>query len=339
MSLLRFFVLCCYVVNRCTAFTQVHVPISHQQRPVCELNYDSAGHDSWCMLTAGRTHASETSQRRTASSTLFAVDKNKADDNVQDEELSRIKDRLFLERAKQWVVIVDDEEAIRLAVGDFLFDQGYKVTACADADALVHVVTTPPSEDALPMVPDAIISDIRMPGKNGLQLLQLIRQDERLERVPIILLTAKAMTNDRIQGYKAGADAYLSKPFDPDELLSIVDNCITRRKQMTGEQAKLVELKKEMNDIKEILKQNGRNLVKSTDVYLTTVQREILYLLAKGYTNKEIAEKRGTSAIVVGRTVQKMHAITHTNTRTELLRWALTTGYVNPRESFNPGGS
>jgi DNA-binding NarL/FixJ family response regulator len=227
---------------------------------------------------------------------------------------------------------VDDEEAIRLAVGDYLFDQGYKVTACADADAMLHVVSTPPSEESLPIVPDAIISDIRMPGKNGLQLLQIIRQDVRLERVPVILLTAKAMTQDRIEGYRAGADAYLSKPFDPDELLSIVDNCISRRKQMTGEQAKLVELKQDMNDIKEILKKNGQNVVKSTDVYLTVSEREILDLLAKGYTNKEIAEKRKITPVVVGRSVQKMHDITDTRTRTELVRWALKTGYVNPRE-------
>jgi len=196
---------------------------------------------------------------------------------------------------------------------------------------MIHVVSTPPSEEALPIVPDAIISDIRMPGTNGLQLLQIIRSNERLERVPVILLTAKAMTQDRIAGYKAGADVYLPKPFDPDELLTIVDNCILRRKQMTGEKAKLVDLKQDMNNIKEILRQNGSKVVKSTDVYLTTTEREVLDFLARGFTNKEIAEKRGTTPFVVGRTVQKMYVMTDTRTKTELVRWALQTGYLNPR--------
>ena len=256
-------------------------------------------------------------------------EKNNNSDSIERE--SRIKDKAFLQRAKHWVVIVDDEEAIRLAVGDYLFENGYKVTACADADAMIHVVSTPPSEEALPIVPDAIISDIRMPGTNGLQLLQIIRSNERLERVPVILLTAKAMTQDRIAGYKAGADVYLPKPFDPDELLTIVDNCILRRKQMTGEKAKLVDLKQDMNNIKEILRQNGSKVVKSTDVYLTTTEREVLDFLARGFTNKEIAEKRGTTPFVVGRTVQKMYVMTDTRTKTELVRWALQTGYLNPR--------
>ena len=256
-------------------------------------------------------------------------EKNNNSNSIERE--SRIKDKAFLQRAKHWVVIVDDEEAIRLAVGDYLFENGYKVTACADADAMIHVVSTPPSEEALPIVPDAIISDIRMPGTNGLQLLQIIRSNERLERVPVILLTAKAMTQDRIAGYNAGADVYLPKPFDPDELLTIVDNCILRRKQMTGEKAKLVDLKQDMNNIKEILRQNGSKVVKSTDVYLTTTEREVLDFLARGFTNKEIAEKRGTTPFVVGRTVQKMYVMTDTRTKTELVRWALQTGYLNPR--------
>jgi DNA-binding response OmpR family regulator len=340
MSILSFVVICCYIINRSTALIQTFTPRLHARGAVHELNHYSPRYEPSYLVTRARTRSSQNSQRRTIPSTLF-VSKNKDDNinNPQNEEVTRIKDKIFLERAKQWVIIVDDEEAIRLAVGDYLFDQGYKVTACADADAMLHVVSTPPSEESLPIVPDAIISDIRMPGKNGLQLLQIIRQDERLERVPVILLTAKAMTQDRIEGYRAGADAYLSKPFDPDELLSIVDNCISRRKQMTGEQAKLVELKQDMRDIKEILKKNGKNVVKSTDVYLTVAEREILDLLAKGYTNKEIAENRRTTPVVVGRSVQKMHDITDTRTRTELVRWALKTGYVNPRERNDTNGS
>ena len=74
------------------------------------------------------------------------------------EEFERIqRDPKFVERNKRWVVLVDDEESIRLAVGDFLYNQGYQVTACADADAMLEICAQPNKEGELPEVPDAII--------------------------------------------------------------------------------------------------------------------------------------------------------------------------------------
>ena len=80
----------------------------------------------------------------------------------------KVQDRKFIQRNKCWVIVVDDEEAIRLAVGDFLYDQGYQVTACADADSMLEVCTNGPSTSSssdnkdenageLPPIPDAII--------------------------------------------------------------------------------------------------------------------------------------------------------------------------------------
>lgn len=249
-----------------------------------------------------------------------------------DGELERIKDNKFLERNQYWVVLVDDEEAIRLAVGDFLYDRGYQITACADAAALLQVCQTPRHPgDVLPTVPDAIVSDIRMPGQDGLELLTQIRASERLMRVPVILLTAKGLAQDRIAGFNAGADAYLTKPFDPEELLAILDNRILRRKQMKGRNGQLIELKQEMAEIKEMMRRNGSVVVKKTDVYLTVAEREVLELLCKGYTNVEIAQERGVGLPRIKKMMQKLYQETQTQTRTELVRWAIQTGYVPPR--------
>ena len=245
----------------------------------------------------------------------------------------KIRDRAFLERNKRWIVLVDDEEPIRLAVGDYLYDRGYQVTACADADALLEVCRKPRSEDGgdLPPVPDVIVSDIRMPGKDGLELLGLIKADERLSRVPVVLLTAKSLTQDRIEGYRAGADAYLPKPFDPDELLAIVDNAIRRRGEMAGSGGKLVDLKADMAEIKGILRMNGQKVVRATDVYLTPAEREVLGLLCGGYTNGEIAKEREVNVLSIHRTIQNLYLKTQMRTRTELVRWAIKTGYVPAR--------
>lgn len=254
-----------------------------------------------------------------------------------------------MRRNKQWIVLVDDEEAIRMAVGDYLYDQGFQVTACADVDALFEACQIGPPDamqsttnhtdhnhdEVKPKtmtLPDAVISDIRMPGKDGMELLTLLRtSDSRWERVPVILLTAKAMTQDRIAGYKAGADYFLPKPFNPEELLSMIDNAILRRQQMAGTNGKLVDLKVDLANVKEMLRQKGSNVVKKTSVYLSPAEREVLDLLCQGNTNSEIAAKRGVSVIGVNRMIQKMYSLTQTRTRTELVRWAITTGYVSAR--------
>uniref|UniRef100_A0A7S2UPD1 Transcriptional regulator ycf27 n=1 Tax=Attheya septentrionalis TaxID=420275 RepID=A0A7S2UPD1_9STRA len=266
------------------------------------------------------------SRRRTSSTSCVSASRK----NGQEADY-KWNDPRFVERTKHWVVIVDDEEAIRMAVGDYLYDEGYQVTACADAEALLEVCDKPKAEGELPAVPDAIVSDIRMPGTDGLELLGWIRSHERLARVPVILLTAKSMTADRIQGYRAGADAYLPKPFDPEELLSIVDNAIRRRKQMMGDRGQLVDLKTDMGNIKQLLKQNSQNKVKATTVYITPAELQALELLSEGLSNGEIADARGVSIIGVNRMIQNLYLKTITRTRTELVRWAIETGHISPR--------
>lgn len=276
--------------------------------------------------------------------------KEKNSDSGDDESfVQKVGDAKFMERNKHWVVLVDDEEAIRLAVGDYLYDQGYQVTACADADAFLDVCqrgklssksadpdgssssSSSKSNNIPPKIPDVIVSDVRMPGLNGLELLALIKADSRLSRVPVILLTAKGMTADRVAGYKAGANVYLPKPFAPEELLSIVDNSIQRRRQMTSQKGSLVDMKQEMTDIKEIMKRNAETVVQKTSVYLTLVEREVLGMVCEGFTNKEIASERGVNVMTVIRVVQKLYIETETETRTELVRWAYKTGYVSKR--------
>jgi DNA-binding NarL/FixJ family response regulator len=270
-----------------------------------------------------------------------SVSKN---DNKQadDEEILRLQNPQFQWRNAHWVILVDDEESIRESVGDFLYDAGYQVTACDDAPTAWKLLISynsvnnneekNPQKQQLQRIPDCIISDIRMPEMNGIEFLGQIRQNDILKNVPVILLTAKGMTSDRIQGYKAGADVYLSKPFVPEELLSIVDNAILRKSQMMGPNGPLVELSQEMALVKQLVNQQRyETVVERTDVYLTPAQREILDLLCRGYTNQEIADARNTSKHYVTKTLQKIYSLTETKTRTQLLQWAIRNGYVPSR--------
>ena len=87
-------------------------------------------------------------------------------------------------------------------------------------------------EKALEHIPDLIISDVMMPQKNGFEVCDFLKNDERTSHIPIILLTAKADADSKIVGLKRGADAYLSKPFDKEELLVRLEKLVERQKKM-----------------------------------------------------------------------------------------------------------
>lgn len=87
---------------------------------------------------------------------------------------------------------------------------------------------------ALELIPDIIISDVMMPEMDGLQLCNALKNDERTSHVPIILLTAKADIQSKLAGLKRGADAYLSKPFDREELLIRLDRLMERQRRMAA---------------------------------------------------------------------------------------------------------
>eukprot|EP00533_Pseudo-nitzschia_delicatissima_P012915 CAMPEP_0197267484 /NCGR_PEP_ID=MMETSP1432-20130617/3612_1 /TAXON_ID=44447 /ORGANISM="Pseudo-nitzschia delicatissima, Strain UNC1205" /LENGTH=232 /DNA_ID=CAMNT_0042732439 /DNA_START=30 /DNA_END=725 /DNA_ORIENTATION=+ len=152
------------------------------------------------------------------------------------------------------ILLVDDEEPIRTAVGDFFVAQGYKVTTCADGAQALEVAHS--------QKPDCVVSDIRMPIMDGLELLEEIRSSE-LSDTPVVLLSAKAMVQDRIHGYDAGADAYLTKPFSPEELVAIVDNLVQRSRNLRQEKEDLYgtittsDLLQDLTEIKDLLQNKG----------------------------------------------------------------------------------
>jgi DNA-binding response OmpR family regulator len=87
-------------------------------------------------------------------------------------------------------------------------------------------------EKALENIPDLIVSDVMMPSKDGFEVVEILKNDERTSHIPIILLTAKADVQSRLAGLRRGADAYLSKPFHQEELLVTVENLLDLRRKL-----------------------------------------------------------------------------------------------------------
>lgn len=223
------------------------------------------------------------------------------------------------------VLLVDDEPGLRQAVQAYLEDSGFVVQAASNAREGWDLLQR--------LAPDLVITDIMMPQVDGYQFLKQMREDVRFQSLPVVFLTARGMTSDRIQGYQAGCDAYLPKPFDPDELVAIVENLLERRSLSTkgvedGETPDIADMYREMKEIKAMLGQRGGIAQTPPPVKIDFTPREqsVLELVTEGLMNKEIASRLDTSVRNVEKYVSRLFSKTGTNSRTELVRYALEHG-------------
>src|ERR1700720_2051431 len=116
------------------------------------------------------------------------------------------------------VLFVEDEEALRMTVGDRLRNEGYAVECAADGDAGFEQATQIPF--------DLIILDVMLPNKSGFDVCRDIRQAGLI--TPILMLTARGQTSDKVNGLKIGADDYVTKPFKMRELMARNQGVVTR---------------------------------------------------------------------------------------------------------------
>lgn len=167
------------------------------------------------------------------------------------------------------LLIVDDEPNLLRAVAACLKAEGYDVTtARSGREALLQLAGA---------VPDLVVSDIRMPGMDGYQLARQLRGSPRTALVPLVFLTAKDETADRVEGFRAGIDAYLTKPFEPEELIAVVNGILSRVERTHSEIARLV----------------GSSIVDEETTFqdekLTEAEDRVALAVSRGLSNKEIA--------------------------------------------------
>jgi len=110
------------------------------------------------------------------------------------------------------VMVIDDDRDIRFVIRMNLEAEGYDVHECADGAAAVEAIGT--------TMPDIIVCDIMMPGIDGYGVLEHLKSTRETSHIPLIFLSAKGSDREIWEGWQSGADYYLTKPFDPDELLT-----------------------------------------------------------------------------------------------------------------------
>ena len=201
------------------------------------------------------------------------------------------------------LLVVDDEPNLLRAVAACLRSEGYEVrTARSGKDALLSLAES---------VPDLVISDVRMPGMDGHALVNRIRSSPRTALIPVIFLTAKDQKEDRVEGFRTGVDAYITKPFEPDELLAVITSIFNRIARTRTEFSRLM-------DAAETAEPAHINYEDLTEAELRVAEA-----VARGLSNKEIAAELGISVRTVENHVSHILTKKGFSNRVEIARFML----------------
>ena len=200
------------------------------------------------------------------------------------------------------LLVVDDEPNLLRAVAATLRAEGYDVaTARNGREALVHVARS---------MPDLVVSDIRMPVMDGYQLARALRGAPHTSLVPIVFLTAKGETEDRIEGFRTGVDAYLTKPFEPEELLAVIRSILNRVERTHAQIARLVGAEEQETAF-------------VRDEELTEAEWRVAESVARGLSNKEIAAELNISVRTVENHISHILSKKNFTNRVEIARHVL----------------
>jgi two-component system, OmpR family, phosphate regulon response regulator OmpR len=162
------------------------------------------------------------------------------------------------------LLVVDDDDRIRTLLKEYLTRQGFRVTAAAHADAAKRMLQL--------LDFDLLILDVMMPGEDGFSLSRWVRENSP---VPILILSARGLPDDRIEGLKIGVDDYLTKPFEPQELLLRIE-AILRRAGVKPALPKTINLGPFIFDMERSELSKGGSVVR-----LTEAEAQLLKFLAE----------------------------------------------------------
>jgi DNA-binding NarL/FixJ family response regulator len=199
------------------------------------------------------------------------------------------------------LLLIDDDPNLVLLVKDYLELQGYVV------------VTAKNGRDALKVlekeIPNLIICDVMMPEMDGYTFVKKVRENAQTSWLPILFLSAKGQIQDRVAGLSKGADVYMVKPFEPDELVAQIEASLKQASRMRQVQSPDLD--------------SAVSVQVPFDVELTPTEQRVIQLVAKGMANREIAEELSVSQRTVESHVSNMLGKTGLHNRTELARWAI----------------
>jgi DNA-binding NarL/FixJ family response regulator len=243
------------------------------------------------------------------------------------------------------ILVVDDDPAIRLSASYFLDRHGYSV------------ITAENGKEALKMIeeyqPHLIVTEIVMPEMDGYELIRWVRQRPAFRLLPVVFLTGKTDTEDRIRGYQLGGDAYLPKPLELNELYAVIRNLLERSQlipqlmqwqwRLRNQEQSFERLAVEAAAISQRPLNNWKQTVPTAtidrkpfdkkeqtvqaatihQIFLTKREQAVLKFLTDGLSNSQIASCLYLSPRTIEKYVSNLLCKTGTSNRVELMRFAM----------------
>lgn len=212
------------------------------------------------------------------------------------------------------ILVADDDLGTRLSISDYLEISGYSVVAAEDGKQALDMVDQ--------YQPHLVVTDITMPQMDGYELVRQVRRRPAFRLLPVIFLTARTNTEERIRGYQLGCDVYLPKPFDLEELGAVIRNLLERSQMIQSEW----RLRMQPTDTPDAISEVGEapsTLGVKLLLELTSREQEVLQVLSDGLSNAQIGDRLHLSPRTVEKYVSSLLRKTETNNRAELVRFAM----------------
>jgi DNA-binding NarL/FixJ family response regulator len=206
-------------------------------------------------------------------------------------------------REQKRLLLIDDDPNLILLVKDYLEFRGFEVVTAENGLEALDLLAQ--------QLPDMIVCDVMMPEMDGYTFVEQIRQDARYSWIPVLFLSAKGQSQDRVRGLNTGADVYMVKPFEPEELVAQVESSLRQSSRMMQHPNKPAKV--------------APKIQVPSSVELTPTELKVVQLLAQGLGNRQIAETMKVSQRTIESHVSNMLGKTGLNNRTELARWAIET--------------
>ncbi|HEY9637797.1 MAG TPA: response regulator transcription factor [Coleofasciculaceae cyanobacterium] len=236
------------------------------------------------------------------------------------------------------ILVVDDNLGTRLSVRDYLEMAGYSVITAEDGQQALSLIESDH--------PHVLVTDINMPRMDGYELVRQIRTKPAFRLLPVVFLTERSSTEERIKGYQSGCDLYLPKPFEMQELGAVIRSLLERSQMIQSElrfsstntsrssatdalpsQVQTPSLARTYNERDN--SQHHAIASKPNNLALTKREQEVLDLLTTGLSNIEIGHQLHLSSRTVEKYVSSLLRKTVTSNRAELVRFALENRLVD----------
>jgi DNA-binding NarL/FixJ family response regulator len=234
------------------------------------------------------------------------------------------------------ILVADDNLGTRLSVSDYLEMSGYSVISAEDGQQALSMIET--------YHPHVLVTDINMPRMDGYDLVRQVRQKPAFRLLPVVFLTERTSTEERIKGYQTGCDLYLPKPFEMKELGAVIRSLIERSQIIQSEwRFTSTDRARSSSDVlaspiqsptsasthqidnpqHKAIASNSKNLD------LTQREQQVLDLLTTGLSNVDIGNELHLSPRTIEKYVSSLLRKTETSNRSELLRFALENHLVD----------